>query len=348
VGSLCRSITCLISGRSLAPTLTHHSLYHAPPTHAHYSLLTILSSPPPEPMPSVLILGTGALATLFAARLSAAGVQVTLLGTWAEGLKALREKGASLEGAGAFPVQATDDPAACQGANFALILVKAWQTELAARQLQHCLAADGLALTLQNGLGNYESLSAALGEQRVALGVTTLGATLLGPGLVRLGGEGLVTLQTHARLQPLADLLQAAGFNVSVVQNARSLAWGKLVISAAINPLTALLRVPNGKLLEIPAARELMGELATETARVARALGVSLSFHDPVRAVEGVARQTGDNHSSMLQDVLRGAPTEIDALNGAVVRAGERVGVPTPTNRVIWQLLRAMQNEHGL
>jgi len=158
---------------------------------------------------SILILGTGALATLFAARLAAAGVFVTMLGTWPEGLAALSEKGVRVDGDDrAFHVHATDNPAECKGMRFALVLVKAWQTERAARQLADCLAEDGVALTLQNGLGNDTVLAGTLGLPRVARGVTTLGATLLAPGLVHLGGEGPVSLESHARLFPLEEMIR--------------------------------------------------------------------------------------------------------------------------------------------
>jgi 2-dehydropantoate 2-reductase len=137
----------------------------------------------------------------------------------------------------------------------------------------------------------------------------------------------------------LERCLNGAGFQVEIVPNARALVWGKLVVSTAINPLTALLDAPNGALLERPGARTLMAELARETAAVAQALGVELPFADAVSAVEAVAQRTAANRSSMLQDVRRGARTEIDAICGAVVRAGEQAGVATPLNRVMWKML---------
>lgn len=294
--------------------------------------------------PSLLLLGTGALASLFGARLAAAGVEVTMLGAWPEGLAALRTQGVRLVEADgsqrAYPVRAVADPAECSGIPHALVLVKAWQTGRAAQQLAACLPADGLALTLQNGWGNREMLEQALGPQRVALGSTTLGATLLAPGVVRVGGQGPVTLGSHPRIQPLAELLAAAGFEVRMAEDVAGLAWGKLVINAAINPLTALLRVPNGALLEHPEARELLGLAASEAAAVGLAQGLRLPFGDPVAAAEDVARRTAANHSSMYQDVQRGRPTEIDAICGAVVEAGQRAGLPTPVNRMLWLLLR--------
>lgn len=294
----------------------------------------------------ILIVGTGALATLFAARLARAGESVTMLGTWPAGLTALRREGARLaQSRGneqAFQVIATDDPADCRGVHYALVLVKSWQTARAARQLADCLDPSGLALTLQNGLGNRETLADALGPSRVALGSTTTGATLLGPGLVRPGGEGGISIEEHGRVQPLVEALKRAEFNVELVPDARQLIWSKLVINSAINPLTALLRIPNGQLLERPAARGLLRALAEETAAVAFAEQVRLTSVDPAAMVEDVARRTSSNHSSMFQDIQRGAPTEIDAICGAVTRVGQRHRIPTPFNRTCWQLVEAL------
>lgn len=321
-------------------------------------------------MNNLLIVGTGALACLYAARLTQAGHHVTMLGTWKEGLDALRKDGVRLIDANgnehSYQVHATDDPQECIGTKYAIVLVKAWQTDRAARQLVECLADDGLAVTLQNGLGNYETLvqildlateraekigkkiskdsviSVAEKVSRVALGSTTTGATLLGPGLVRAGGEGVISIGRHQALGPLEAALRSANFNVQIVDDPQSLIWGKLVINAAINPLTALLRIKNGELLERPSARELMGQLARETAEVAFAENIALPFDDPVAAAEQVAHKTATNQSSMLQDVLRGAPTEIDAICGAVVKAAEKHNLKVPANELCWKLIKAL------
>ncbi len=298
---------------------------------------------------NILIIGTGALATLFAARLTQAGHNVTMLGTWQAGLDALREHGVRLVDSNGneqrFNVHATDDPRACAEAKYAIVLVKAWQTERASHQLQACLADDGLALTLQNGLGNYETLIQSLGLTRVALGSTTTGATLLGAGLVKAGGEGIVSLERNQALGEIEAALRSAKFNVQVVDDPQALIWGKLVINAAINPLTALLKVTNGELLERPSARALMGALAQEAANVAYVENINLPFDDPVAAVEEVARKTAANRSSMLQDVLRGAPTEIDAICGAIVQVAEKHKLGAPANWTCWQLVKALSKQ---
>ena len=293
----------------------------------------------------ILLVGTGALATLFAARLSEAGHGVHMLGSWKKGLAELRQHGARMVDASgnerAFQVHATDDPREVSGAKFAIVLVKSWQTTRVARQLKESLASDGHALTLQNGLGNLETLALDLGMGRVSMGVTTTGATLVGPGLVRAGGEGVISIERNQALGPLETALRSSNFNLQIVADAQSLIWGKLVINAAINPLTALLQVPNGELLSHPKARRMMGELARETAEVAEAEHVDLPFSNPVSAAEDVARKTATTLSSMFQDVRRGAPTEIDAICGAVMKMGQKHGIRTPYNKACWTMVRA-------
>lgn len=295
---------------------------------------------------NILVIGTGALSTLFAARLSEAGHQVSMLGTWKDGIQALNQNGArvsELDGTErAFQVHATDDPGEVNNVKHAIVLVKSWQTKRVAEKLKGILAPDGMVLTLQNGLGNRETLARDLGAGRVALGVTTTGATLLGPGLVKVGGDGVISLEQNQALGPLEAALRSSNFNLQIVRDAKSLVWGKLIINAAINPLTALLQVPNGELLSHSWTRKAMSMLAREAAEVAKAEQVNLPFSNPIEAVEEVARKTAKNLSSMFQDVRRGAPTEIDAICGAVTRRGEAHGIETPYNRSCWQLVKAM------
>jgi 2-dehydropantoate 2-reductase len=295
---------------------------------------------------NVLIVGTGALASLFAARFTAAGVPILMLGSWTEGLTVLAEKGVSEIAENGqvhnFRVAVTADPKDCIGIPYAILLVKSWQTQRVARQLEICLPSDGLAVTLQNGLGNYEILAQSLGSTRIVSGAITGGAFLQAPALVKPAGEGVITLGVHARLKPLVDLLGKAGFIVENDPDIHSIQWGKLVINAAINPLTALLRVTNGELLTRPSARALMAAIAREAAAVAVARGVDLPYPDPVVATEAIARRTKENYSSMLQDVRRSAPTEIDAICGELIRAGAQTGVPTPINRTMLLLIKAL------
>ncbi len=304
-----------------------------------------------------LIVGTGAMACLFAARLAGSGVDVTMLGSWQEGLDALRHSGVRLLDLQGdeyrYDVQVIDySQVAKQVANQvvhtfsqAIVLVKSWQTAQVSSQLNQLISSNGIALTLQNGLGNFESLAAALGSERVALGVTTVAAKLIEPGYVRHTGDGKVTLGMHPNLDELRSVLSKSGFQVESVADPQSLLWGKLVINASINPLTAILGIPNGELLTQADTRELLSEVVTETEFIAYHRGIRLPYQDPIEVVEQVARDTAANYSSMLQDVLNGRPTEIDAINGAIVQEAEKEGIPTPVNRVLWHLVRGLDSK---
>lgn len=303
----------------------------------------------------VAIIGGGALGSLLAARLAPVA-EVWLLTGWAEQAAAIRREGLLLEEPDGserrVPLAVLEAPGLLARAiDLAVIAVKSHDTARAARKARVALKAGGLALTLQNGLGNLAVIAEITGPGRAVQGVTSEGATLLGPGRVRHAGHGLTHLARQpglaSPLEPIAERFAAAGFETHLTDNPDSLIWGKLVVNCAINPLTALLRVPNGALLESPEARAIMAAAAREAAAVAAALGVALPYADPAGRAEWVAQTTAQNRSSMLQDVLRGAPTEIAVITGAVVAEGQRLGVATPMNALLAQLLRAMEGSYG-
>jgi 2-dehydropantoate 2-reductase len=285
----------------------------------------------------IVIFGTGAMACLFASRLSRVA-QVTLVGTWVEAIRSIRERGILLEddqNSQAITAQAEFLGTPLPPAELAIVLVKSWQTEKIAKYIPDCLRTEGVGISFQNGLGNLELLG-----KRVVLGTTSEGATLLGPGHIKCGGSG----PTHTVAPRWAvEILSRAGFESRSCSpsEADSLLWAKLAVSCGINAITALLRICNGELLKRPAAADLMAKAALECASVAHASGIKLPFADAVIRVREVAERTAANKSSMLQDILRGAPTECDAINGAVVREGKRLNVATPVNDFLYQLVKA-------
>jgi 2-dehydropantoate 2-reductase len=224
-------------------------------------------------------------------------------------------------------------------ADVVLVLVKSYQTTAVAPAAAAARAGDGLLLTLQNGLGNRETLEAVAGTGLVAAGVATLGATLLGPGRVR-AVPGTVVLEARPqvtdRIERLAALLRDSGLATEVEPDFPRILWRKLAANCAINALTALHGVTNGALLESAEWRDALARAAREVGALAAARGIAIGA-DPAELTLALARATAANRSSMLQDLARGARTEVDALNGAVVREGERLGVPTPVNRQLWQ-----------
>ncbi|HEY4689287.1 MAG TPA: ketopantoate reductase family protein [Anaerolineae bacterium] len=306
---------------------------------------------------NISIIGTGAMASLFGARLSRVA-NVTLMGMWTAAVQAIRHDGIRMEGEGTFRVHGASDPDDAPPADLAIVLVKTYQTERAAQWAARTLKPGGLALTLQNGLGNIEVLGAHVGIDRALLGVTTQGATLIGPGHVRSGGHGTTHLgflpveraaphngSAESLAHEATALFNAAGLTSFVSDNMQALAWGKVIVNAAINPLTAILRVPNGALVESADTLELMRQASAEAASVAKAHGIALPYPDPFEHVKQVAQATASNHSSMLQDVLNHRPTEIDAINGKIVECGRAVNVPTPINATLTMLVRALEKD---
>lgn len=296
----------------------------------------------------ILVVGCGAMASIFAGRLAASGQDVWMLDEWQAGIKAIQTHGLRWANTDGHPqvsqVRAVSSPDECPTFSHALVLVKSWQTARAAEMLRTCLAADGAALTLQNGLGNDRLLAAQLGEQRTAVGITTLGASLNAAGSARLNGEGRVVLGAHPRLAELQTRLESAGFKVETAEDLRALQWGKLLVNAVINPLTALLEVPNGGLLEIESVQPLIQGVVSEVLAVAGAQSIQLLDGDPLSSVYVVLQTTAANRSSMLADILRAAPTEIDAINGAVAALGRQLQIPAPINETLVQLVKARRD----
>lgn len=306
----------------------------------------------------IVIIGAGAMGGLFAARLAAAGEDVSVVDVWAEHVETIRTQGLILEtGEGEVrtkpaAVTRVEDLAAC-AADLVIVFVKSGMTAAAARSAQTILGPAGRVLTLQNGLGNAEIIAEVFGADRVLAGTTAQGATLIGPGRIRHGGRG----DTHiGRLTgPVDDfcreaamILSRAGIPAIAEDAVQSLIWGKLVINVGINALTALLRFTNGQLNDHAETRELVKLAVAEAVQVAAASDVRLPYDNAVEKVLAVAAATATNRSSMLQDILRGRATEIDAINGALVREGVRLGVPTPVNATLTLLIKALEKQQGI
>ena len=295
----------------------------------------------------IAVIGTGALGCLFGARL-VDNANVILLGSWSRGLTAINQRGICVDYGDKtqhVQVSAYSDPQQVTPVDIALILVKSWQTERAAALAKSVLGPKGLVVTLQNGLGNFEKLCGIVGSSRAIAGVTTQGAVLKGPGHVCHYGGGATYLgvrsHTRERLERLGVLFEDSGFVTVLTDKLDEMIWSKLIVNTGLNAVSALLGVQNGVLLTRPDGEELMVAAAQETAAVAAASGINIPF-DPAEQVKKVAALTSGNISSMLQDIRRGAPTEIEYINCAVARIGEQLGVSVPVNLVLCKLLNAL------
>lgn len=300
----------------------------------------------------VAIIGSGAMGSLFGGRLALSGCDIVLYDIFKEHVEKIAAEGLAIEDAatGAVTVaqpQASTDPRAAEGADVLVIFVKSTATEEAAAQFAPRARKDAIVLTLQNGLGNEEILKRHFGSSRTAAGVTSHGATFLGPGRIRHAGKGPTHIcmsdGRNEKLAPLCRALEGAGFETHVSADVASLVWSKLVINVGINALTAIINQPNGKLLESDDTRAIMADLVAEAVAVANARGIPLTHGDPLDVVLDVAGKTGANRSSMLQDFDRKRPSEIEVMNGAIVREAEKAGIAVPVNATITRLVRAME-----
>lgn len=223
------------------------------------------------------------------------------------------------------------------------MIVKSYQTPTAIARIRPLLTPETIIISHQNGLGNVEQLAAAFGRERVTAGPTAQGATMLSPGNVRHAGAGPTTLgalpETSQRLTAYVGALATSGIEAEILPEVAPILWAKAAVNAGINPLTTLLDLPNGALTRHPRARRIVRAAAMEAAAVAGALGIGLPWSDAGAAALAVATATADNISSMLQDRRRGAPLEIEAICGAIVKHGRAVGVATPVNVQLKSLL---------
>jgi 2-dehydropantoate 2-reductase len=230
----------------------------------------------------------------------------------------------------------------------AVVCVKTHGTAWAADVAKRVLSSAGVAITIQNGLGNYEALSESVGPDRAAVGVIYVGARLDESGALHATGPGRAELgrpsgsAPRARIERLAELLTSGGMTVAVVDDPWPSVWRKVATNAAVNPTTALLGRLNAELLNDAAASRIADVLAREVARVASASGVRVTEDDAVAWWRDMAQLTGANRSSMLQDVEAKRATEIDAICGAVYREGQRRGVEAPLNQAMMLLVSAL------
>jgi 2-dehydropantoate 2-reductase len=297
-----------------------------------------------------VIMGAGAMGGLFGAQLASSGNDVCLVDPWKEHVEAIRSQGLKIESQGirrVIPLEITTEPIAAGKADLILLFVKAHDTAKALDDALVLEKEDTVFLTLQNGIGNEEVICRQVDPKKVMLGVTNQGAALLGPGSIRHGGWGKTYIgeldggQTK-RAVGIARMFRNAGIETEVSGDIRRLVWEKLLINVGINPLAALTGVNNGELLDHPESLAVMEQLVSEAAAVARRKGISLEG-DPMEAVKAVAGATRMNRCSMGQDLDQGRRTEIDVLNGAVVREAEMLGLAVPYNRMMTQLIKFVE-----
>jgi len=297
-----------------------------------------------------IVFGAGALGSLIGALLSQEH-EVTLVGR-KKHMEAINRKGLRITGKTNLLIKprATENTANLSQADVIIITTKSYDTEEAMKQLSS-FARTSTFLSLQNGLGNEEIISKY--ASKVIGGVTSHGATFLKEGEIYHAGIGETVIGnfkgvTKKKLNEICSAFNSAGIETIVSNNIRRDIWAKVIVNAAINPLTAITRLRNGFILKISELEELMIATCKEAVKVASLAGINFSYQDLIEKTRKVAELTSENESSMLQDVKRGKRTEIDAINGAIVRIGREKGIKTPINSALTILVKGIEKGYGI
>ena len=298
-----------------------------------------------EPI-QVAVLGAGAVGCYYGGMLARAGHRVTLIGRRVH-VDALRKSGLRFEGLTfdeRVPVEAGTDASAVRGARLVLFCVKSTDTEQAAAQMAPHLDAGALIVNLQNGVDNAERIQAKVGNPVVPAAVY-VAAEMAGPGHVKHHGRGdLVIGSASGEIKAWFD---AAGVPVALSDNVAGELWAKLVVNCAYNALSAITQLPYGRMIRGPGIREVMRDVVEETLAVAKASGVRMA-PDMLARTYRIAEAMPTQYSSTAQDLARGKPTEIDHLNGYVLRRGEALGMRTPVNRALHALVKLLESKNGV
>ncbi len=303
---------------------------------------------------NIAIVGPGAVGCLLASFLAGTGREVMLLDKDADRARILAAQGVHVitdAGVRIVPIRATDDPASVTEADIVMVCVKAYDTESALDRIAPFVSDHATVASLQNGLGHAETLARRTDPARTVCAVTGHGATSLGIGRIAHAGHGLTRVAPYSPDRPdaarqLVALLEAVGLETRYDPDRNRTLWSKLIVNAGINPVTALANIPNGVLLERPELFARAQAAALEACAVATAQGVTLDSTDVAAELRRVCEKTATNLSSMLQDMRKGKRTEIDALNGAVAREGQRLGVPVPVNVELTETIRRRESAH--
>jgi 2-dehydropantoate 2-reductase len=294
----------------------------------------------------IMIFGAGALGSLVGALLSKRH-EVHLV-VRPENARAIKERGLRIEGVvnETFSLDAHTDLEDVPQPEIIFVTVKAYDTESALEALAEIAGKARIVISLQNGLTNLDLFRSALPNKAV-MGSTSMGATMIGPGNILYAGKGATTFghlgDDPALSREAADLFDQAGLGARSVADIESELWMKGIINASINPLTAILGCLNGDILKDEGVLGISNLACSEAVAVVEGIGVRLPPGDPFAKVKEVMRSTSGNRSSMLQDLEHGKRTEIDEINGEIVRRAGPIGVPVPVNQTLWMLVKGLE-----
>jgi len=299
----------------------------------------------------ICVIGCGAVGSLFAAHLAKAGeAEIWAYDIWEDHIDAIRKNGLKLSGAADFTARlnATSDPNEVPRCDYGIVATKAIHTRSAISQTAHIFDANSAVCSVQNGVGNEEIIAEHV--RYVIRGTTFPAGHPIAPGHVGYDIKGDTwigpfepTNPPMSKVDELAGLVTGAGMNTIALKDARGAQWTKLIFNASTNPVGALTLLHHGAAARFQPTSQLFNDLIIEGEAVAKKLGIEL-HGDPRQLVQKGASAPGKHKASMLQDVLSTRQTEVDFMNGAIVKWGEKVGVPTPLNKALWELIKGLEH----
>jgi 2-dehydropantoate 2-reductase len=304
----------------------------------------------------IVIAGPGAIGSLFASYLAKSKQEIWLLDKDKARAERINQQGIAISGvSGTWQarVRVSANPEEIGKCDLLIVCVKSYDTRQLMNYAQPIISTDSLVLTLQNGIGNVEIISEMLPGQSVFAGITSQGANLLELGKLCHAGFGETVIgsldgKLTAPLREIRQLFNDVGIPARLSRDIKGALWSKLIINVGINALTAITRLRNGKLLEFEGTQVIMRQAVSEATRVAKRKRIKLQFDDPLTKVEAVCSATANNISSMLADVLKKKRTEIDFINGVIVRQGQALGIPVVTNALLVGLVKTIESSYSL
>ncbi len=299
----------------------------------------------------ICIVGCGAIGSIFGAHLARLdGLEVHAYDVSQQHVDAIERNGLRISGAADFTVRlhATSDARSIPVCDYGIVATKSTHTKTAIAQISHIFGATSAVCSVQNGVGNEEIIAEHV--KYVIRGTTFPAGHIVEPGHVAFDINGDTWIGPFepantpmSRVTELAGMLTKSGLNTIALEDARGAQWTKLIFNASTNPVGALTLLHHGAATRFPATGQLFDDLIAEGEAVARALGITL-HGDPRALVQKGANAPGKHNASMLQDVLVRRITEVDFMNGAIVKSGETAGVPTPLNKAMWALIKGLEH----
>jgi 2-dehydropantoate 2-reductase len=307
------------------------------------------------PRLNVIVIGAGAMGSLFGGRLALAGHNVTLIEVWQEHIDAINAHGLTLNLMGETHIAccAATRPENFTGpVDFAILFTKAHQSRPALAAVAQAIQADTPVLTLQNGLGNIEMIAEWVARDQIIAGTTTFPSVLEGPGKIVSPGIGKTRIMTVSgqrteALEQIVSTLDQAGLHCEIDENVEATIWEKVAFNAALNALTAVARSPVKLIADSEHGRELARKVVQEVLSVARAKRILVNGAAVEASVEMALRDHREHKPSMLQDLLAGRRTEIDAINGVVVQQAAQLGMQVPVTEALWRLVKLIEDALG-